>query len=161
MSKKIRYGNELHPLYSRWLSMKQRCTNPNHKQYKDWGGRGITICNEFSNFNLYKAFVESLPNYSIQGTLDRIDNSKGYFKDNLRWTNSSTQIANQRKSSKGFNTYIGVSWNTHHNRWVARINFKGKTIFSKVCSSEYDAFIERKAYIAKNNLPHTIQQWLN
>lgn len=158
MSKK-RYGNELHPLYSRWLSMKQRCCNPNHKQYKDWGGRGINIAEEFKDFKFYVKYIESLPNYSEKGTIDRIDNMKGYVIGNLRWTDYSTQIANQRYSGKGFNKYTGVSWSKIHKRWVARINFKGKTLYSKVCLSEKDALECRNKYIQENALPHTVQQW--
>lgn len=160
MSKK-RYGNELHPLYARWLSMTQRCTNPNHKGYPDWGGRGITVSEEFKNFHLYCKYIESLPNYSDKGTVDRIDNMKGYESGNLRWTDSSTQITNQRYSGKGFNKYTGVNFSITHQRWIARITFKGKTLLSKVCLTEKEALQIRNQFIIDNELPHTVQQWLN
>jgi len=156
MSKK-RYGNELHPLYSRWLSMTQRCTNPNHRQYCDYGARGITICDEFRDFKQYVSIVESLPNYSPEHTLDRRNNNEGYCPSNLRWTCSSTQIANQRPNSRGFNKFTGVNWSTHHTRWVARIHFKGKTLFTKVCKTEEEALNARNNFIVENNLPHPIQ----
>lgn len=156
---KQRYGNELHPLYARWLSMTQRCTNPNHKQYMDWGGRGITIADEFKDFKKYVQHIESLPNYSLTGTVDRIDNMEGYESGNLRWTDYSTQIANQRYSGKGFNRYTGISYSKIHKRWVARINFKGKTLFSKVCLTEQEALEARNKFIVEKCLPHTIQSW--
>jgi hypothetical protein len=158
MSKK-RYGNELHPLYSRWLSMTQRCRNPNHNSYKNWGGRGITISEEFKDFTKYAAYIESLPNYSDTGTVDRIDNMKGYESGNLRWTDASTQIANQRDSGKGFNKYTGVNYSKTHNRWVARITFKGKTLLSSVHLTEQEALKARNSFIIANGLPHTVQKW--
>ena len=160
MTKK-RYGNELHPLYSRWLSMTQRCCNPNHKQFKDWGGRGITIAEEFKDFKFYANYIESLPNYSEKGTVDRIDNMKGYIPGNLRWTDYNTQISNQRYSGKGFNKYTGVNYSKTHNRWVARITFKGKTLCSNVFLTEKEALEFRNKYIIEHNLPHTVQQWSN
>jgi len=130
---KQRYGNELHPLYSRWLSMTQRCTNPNHKQYKDWGERGITICEEFKDFHKYCLYVESLEgfNLKIKQTIDRIDNNKGYEIGNLRWTDYSIQLINQRKRENALHSkYVGITWNKYHNRWVARVTYKGKRLYS-------------------------------
>lgn len=156
MTKK-RFGNELHPLYSRWLSMNQRCNNPNHKQYADWGGRGITICDEFTDFKFYVNILENLPNYNLTGTLDRIDNDEGYNLTNLRWTNSNIQVVNQRPNSRGFNLYTGVGWSKSHNRWIARITFKGKSLFTKICMSECDALKARNDFIIANSLPHKTQ----
>lgn len=158
MNKK-RYGNELHPLYTRWLSMNQRCNNPNHKQYRDWGGRGICISNELKKFNDYVSIVENLPNYSLDNSLDRIDNNKDYSKDNLRWTSSNTQVANQRPNSRGFNKYTGVGWSKAHNRWVARVSYKGKVLLSKVTLTEEEALTARNQFIIDNDLPHPIQTY--
>jgi len=159
MTKK-RYGNELHPLYKRWLSTTQRCNNPNHASYKNYGKRGITLSDSLKNFEDYKNYVTSLPNYEpINGTLDRIDNDKGYEKGNLRWVDYSTQLANQRFSGKGKNKYTGINWSNTHNRWIARISFKGKSLFSKSFLTQKEALIARNKFINLNNLPHTIQKW--
>ena len=53
---KQRYGNELHPLYSRWLSMTQRCTNPNNVNYKNYGAKGISIAEDLKSFEDYCAY---------------------------------------------------------------------------------------------------------
>lgn len=160
MTKK-RFGNELHPLYARWLSMNQRCNNPNHKQYMDWGGRGIKVSEEFQNFVTYAEYIESLPNYSSKGSIDRIDNNKGYERGNLRWTCCSTQIANQRQSGKGFNKYTGVNFSVTHNRWVARVTFKGKTLLAKICLTEKEAVEVRNQFIIDNHLPHKINVYVD
>lgn len=159
MAKK-RYGNELHPLYSRWLSITQRCNNPKHTSFKHYGARGITISKELSSFKDFCSFVERLPGYDPQNkSIDRIDNYKGYEKGNLRWASQSTQTANQRSSGKGLNRFTGVNWSKIHNRWIARINYEGKSIFTKVCLTEKEALIARNTFIQQNNLPHTIQQF--
>jgi hypothetical protein len=157
---KQRFGNELHPLYTRWLSTTQRCCNPNHASYKNYGARGITLSPELTSFEDYRDYVSSLPGYNPDtSTLDRIENDQGYEKGNLRWACRSTQIANQRYSGKGFNKYTGVNWSKSHNRWVARVTFKGKTLLSKVCITEREAVCARNQFIADNGLPHTPQVW--
>lgn len=158
--KKKRYGNELHPLYTRWLSMTQRCNNPNSNNFKNYGARGITIDIDLKEFIAYKNYVEQLPNYDpINNTLDRIRNNESYSKGNLRWTSYSVQAANQRFSGKGFNKFTGVNWSKTHNRWIARVTLKGKTLLSKVCLTEKIAFNTRRQFILDNDLPHTIQIW--
>lgn len=88
-----------HPLYGVWKSMKVRCYNKNRESYKNYGGRGITVCEEwlhsFSNF--YNDMIE----YYEEGlTLDRIDNNMDYSKDNCRWVDRKTQGRNQRTNLK-------------------------------------------------------------
>lgn len=162
MTSEIPGGNERHPLYTRWLSMNQRCNNPTSDNYKNYGARGITIAPEFKSFPNYVQYVESLPNcpkeYTKDIQLDRIDNNKGYIKGNLRWTNQTTQILNQRKRNSAIHSkYIGVTYSNIHKKWVASIKHKGKTIFSRTFLTEKDAVLARNAYILSNNLPHRIQ----
>ena len=158
---KKRYGNELHPLYSRWTSMVARCENPNNCNYKNYGAKGVMISPELRGFIPYKDYIESLPGYDPEGAqVDRIDPTKGYEKGNLRWTDRSTQLANQTQSGKGSNKYTGVNWSKAHNRWVARVTYKGKSLFTKVCKTEREAYNVRVNYIKENSLPHYIQEWI-
>ena len=85
-------------IYHIYTAMKQRCYNPNAKYYKDYGGRGITVCGEWKDNP--DAFIEwSFANgYGESLTIDRIDNSKGYSPQNCRWVTANTQARNKRNS---------------------------------------------------------------
>lgn len=159
---RIKSGNELHPLHSRYRAIYSRCNNPSHPSYKNYGARGITLAEDLMPFTKFRDYVESLEGYDVNKlhilTLDKKDNSKGYCIGNLRWVDRSVQTANQRFSGKGTNTYTGVSFSKTHGRWVARIYWKGKTLLSSTHLTEEAALNARNRFIKENDLPHTIQQ---
>jgi len=85
-------------LYGIWESIKQRCYNPNVKQYKDYGGRGISMCDEWhKSFFAFRewAFVSG---YKQGLQIDRIDNDKGYSPGNCRFVSRKEQMRNRRNS---------------------------------------------------------------
>ena len=90
--------------YNIWKAMKTRCTNEAQPNYERYGGRGITYTPKWKNFeNFWKDMGSS---YSDSLTLERIDNSKGYSKENCRWATHLEQNKNMR--SNIFIEYIGV-----------------------------------------------------
>ena len=88
-------------LYRVYRSMIERCTNPNHIAYKNYGGMGISVCNEwrkdyskFRKWALDNGYDETKDRK--EQSIDRIDNNKGYSPDNCRWTTAKVQRSNQR-----------------------------------------------------------------
>lgn len=88
-------------LYSIYTDMKTRCFNPKNANYPRYGGRGITICNEWLNDNGLQNFIEwALSNgYNDNLTIDRINNDKGYFPNNCQWL---TQPINSSKRNMNY-----------------------------------------------------------
>lgn len=83
------------PLYTRWRGMKNRCYNVHHKQYKDYGGRGIQICEEWL-YN-FRAFYDwAMANgFSEELEIDRIDNDGNYEPSNCRWVTHKVNVNNR------------------------------------------------------------------
>lgn len=93
---KIKHGLTGERIYNIWLRMKFRCYNPNNKDYKYYGGRGIGVCEEWRNNA--KSFCEwALKNGYTKGlTIDRNDNSKDYSPENCSFVTMSKQANNKR-----------------------------------------------------------------
>lgn len=98
--------------YRAWYSMKARCMNPNIKGYKNWGGRGIKICERW--VGSFENFFLDMGKCPINTSLDRIDNGKGYNKKNCRWATKRQQERNRRnnhliKYKNKYRTLVEVS----------------------------------------------------
>jgi len=93
-----------HPLYGTWKGMKSRCSNPNTDNYKFYGGRGIKVSPEWNSFSafkkdMYPSWVEAVALYGSEyTTLERVDNSLGYSKDNTIWVSRKDNCNNTRRN---------------------------------------------------------------
>ncbi len=98
--KNQQHGMTKERIYRIYRCMKTRCYNPNDSSYKDYGGRGITICDEWNNDFL--SFYEwSMKNgYAENLSIDRIDNDGNYEPSNCRWATSQMQADNKRNVIK-------------------------------------------------------------
>jgi hypothetical protein len=150
-STSLKHGLYNHSLYKKWVSIRSRCYDKNNTGYKYYGGRGITMCDEWRNdFKSFYDHVTQLPNYGEPGmTLDREDNDGNYEPGNVRWADMHVQSANKRHSLGGVNAR-GV--NSYGNKYVATICVRRNNIKLGVFSTIKEAVQARNQYILDNNL---------
>lgn len=113
------------PEYHAWGNMIQRCRNRNHPEYKNYGARGIIVCEEWQSS--FERFFEDMgekpdPKFS----LDRINNEEGYFKENCRWTDASTQARNQREKENKTTGIKNISYSKRDGLYYVNIERKGQ-----------------------------------
>lgn len=92
---RLKHGGTDTRLHKIWMSMRRRCHNKNDKSYRDYGGRGITICEEWNDFEKFRDWAIQ-NGYEDCLTIDRVNNDGNYCPDNCRWADSVTQANNTR-----------------------------------------------------------------
>lgn len=93
-----RVGKQKTRLYIIWIEMRQRCSNPNRPMWPDYGGRGITVCEEWASFDLFAAWAEA-NGYTEALELDRRNNDGPYSPDNCRWVTHQVNARNRRDNT--------------------------------------------------------------
>lgn len=96
-STKFKHGEVKEPLYIRWKQMRRRCQDKNCKDYPDYGGRGIAICNEWNDYITFRDWAQS-NGYNEELSIDRVDVNGPYSPDNCRWATASEQARNKRNT---------------------------------------------------------------
>ena len=110
-----------------WLEMRQRCKNPKHHSYKNYGGRGIEVCKEWDSYKTFRDWA-AMTGYNANAkrgecTLDRIDPNGNYEPLNCRWVSMRVQQNNRRN-----NHYITVNGITRTlAEWAEVTGIKRKT----------------------------------
>jgi hypothetical protein len=122
------HGGRKTRLYEIWYNMRQRCYNSNIESYKNYGGRGIIVCDEWKNdfvsfrdWALSNGYTESL-------TLDRIDVNKDYCPENCRWV--SQLIQQNNRSNNHYITYNNQ--NKTLAEWARELNFTYKMLEHRI-----------------------------
>ena len=152
----ITHGLYSHRFYGTWNGMLQRCTNLEHRSYKDYGARGITVCEEWLDVRNFVAWAESTHPNREGVSLDRIDNDKGYNPENCTWSDKTTQQLNQRIMKNNKSGYVGIYYYKKYNTWGANIRIN--KILKQIGSfkTKEEAVQARDNYIIENKLPHPL-----
>jgi hypothetical protein len=146
----------LSTLYKRWKSMNQRCNNPKSKAYSRYGARGISICQEWSEYAVFAQWARQ-NGFNEALELDRKNNDLGYSPDNCRWVTKPVQQANRNKMSNTKFNFMGINC-IGENRWRARICVNFQNIHLGIFPTEHAAVTYRNQYILDHQLPHKIQE---
>lgn len=128
------HGCEPKRLYNIWVGMKMRCFDPNVESYKHYGGRGITVCDEW--VHNYEAFRDwALDNgYDSNLSIDRVDVDGNYCPENCRWSTAKEQASNRRKRQPADNHIKKIPF-ADHDEWLAiRKNYIGGSDAGSVVS---------------------------
>lgn len=102
-------------VYNSWRKMRERCNNPNDILYPKYGGNGIKVSERWDSS--FKDFYKDMGDCLDGFTIDRIDTSKGYYKENCRWSSNFVQSRNKR-SFTGTSKYKGVQFENSSQKWI-------------------------------------------
>ena len=140
-------------LYAVWAEIKNRILNHKHNYYPDYGGRGITICDEWLDVQNFYNWAMSNGYEENKGlSIDRIDNDGGYSPENCRWTTKTIQARNTRIAKNNTSGYRGVSFRKDNNKYRAVIVIKSKNTHLGSFLTAVEGAIAYNNYIIENNL---------
>jgi len=113
-------------IYKIWNALVQRCKTKSNQRYSSYGGRGITVCQEWYKFeNFYRDMKNS---YKDNLTIDRIDNNKSYYKENCKWSSQKEQANN--RSNNHILEHKGEKRNI--TQWSEKLGIPRKTIYWRI-----------------------------
>jgi len=161
---RMKHGLSRSSVYKKWQNMVTRCYNPNTPYYKNYGGRGIAVCDEWKDdFEAFYDYVKSLPDFMKKGyTIDRINNNGNYELGNIRWADRKTQLKNRRINGNNTSGYVGVGFCKIMQKFVAQITINYKNCVIGYFPTIQEAVDARNSFIKGNKLDgYKIQKYIN
>ena len=112
--------------YQAWKAMHGRCNNPKNKRFPDYGGRGISVCDRWNDFEAFVTDMGDRP--EEKKSIDRIDNEGNYEPVNCRWADDFEQ-ANNKRTNHAL-THDGITLNL--SQWIRRMGISKSAIYSRI-----------------------------
>jgi len=129
---KKKHGMAYSPTYNCWRNMLCRCKYPQRRDYEYCGGRGVQVCEEWKSFDRFLADMGPRP--SKKHSVDRIDNGKGYCKENCRWATRYEQQRNMEQTVR-----ITIDGETLcATDWAIRVGLKPCTVLARIYKLKWD-----------------------
>jgi hypothetical protein len=135
-------------LYWVWAAMIQRCENPKNKGYCNYGARGITVCPTWRNS--FAQFVQDVGMPPKGMSIERIDNDKGYFKENCHWATRHQQSMNRRVFKNSHLGIKGIELRDYGSYRVRARRFT-KIVLNVTVSDFFEACCIKKSFESKFN----------
>lgn len=125
------HGLSKHRLFPTWLGMMKRCYNPENPAFKDYGGRGISVCPRWHDVTNFIADVEHKAVHGFQ--MDRIDNDGPYSPENTRWITAAANALNRRSNVKI--EYNGRTQTLFE--WARELGLPPRTLWARIQKSKW------------------------
>lgn len=140
-----------HKVYQVWKGMMARCTNPKHKSYEYYGGKGVTVSDDWKDSrNFLRDMLPRPPAHQ----LERIDGEKGYSKENCVWATRLENMKNLKIYKSSTTGIAGVVIRENKKSFRATLKHDGKSVLHKTFSDFFEACCARKSaellYIVPN-----------
>jgi hypothetical protein len=118
VQRNTKHGMRSTPEYRAWCGLKSRCLNTKVRNYKDYGGRGITVCEEWvKSFSAFHGDMGDRP--SSTHSIERIDVNGNYEPSNCKWIENKFQARNKRKPKNNTSGIKGISYSESCGMWIA------------------------------------------
>lgn len=147
-------------LYRVWIDMKSRCFTKSCGNYRHYGARGITICDEWlgkDGFCNFKAWSLS-HGYARTLSIDRIDNNGNYEPDNCRWVTKNIQNINKRPTNPNTSGFVGIRKHTSGTGWYGSVKIDNVDHYTGFSKDITEAVRMRNEYILSNGLPNALNE---
>lgn len=146
-ARSLKHGATRTPEYNVWARMKQRCFDPNYKEFHLYGGRGITVCERWKDSS--SNFLEDMGKVPKGMEIDRTDNNGNYSPDNCRWVTAKVNCRNRRTTR--FLTHNGETMSVMD--WSDRVGISGNIIRQRL---DRQGWSVEKALNTPVDLPHAL-----
>ena len=150
-----KHGYSKSKLYIVLYNMKSRCYNKNANNYEDYGGRGVSVCEEWLGDTRNFISWALVNGYSPELQIDRRDNDGNYTPSNCRFVTRLTNNHNQRMRKDNTSGFRGVSMKSN-GRFRVQLQQDRKKLNVGTFSTALEAAVARNTYIKINNLPHKL-----